>query len=70
MPLTPAIKQRIDKMTYEEMLRKWRTAPVGDPMFTGETGVYFSQRFAELKAATEDAKQVAASKLVGWIERE
>ena len=31
-------REWIDNATLVELLRKWRFAPAGDPMFTGETG--------------------------------
>lgn len=63
MNLTPENKSTIDKMSYDELLRKWRFAPVGDPWFTGETGQYWKERMNDLRATTDHA---AASKRVGW----
>lgn len=64
MELTTETKKQIDGMDYESMLRRWRFAPVGDPMFTGESGVYFQKRMEELRAAGAD--HVGASKRIGW----
>ena len=60
-----AAKQWIDNASYEELLRKWRFAPVGDPWFQGELGEYY----AKVLAAKRDADQgehVRASKAIGW----
>ena len=43
-----SLKAQIDVMSREEMARRWRFAPVGDPMFQGEVGDYFEKRFKEL----------------------
>jgi zona occludens toxin (predicted ATPase) len=53
-------------MTYTELLSKWRFAPLGDPLFQDESGVYFSARMREMRTQTSDADKVAASKTVGW----
>lgn len=64
MDLTPENKAYIDKLGYEELLRRWRFAPVGDPWFRGETGAYWGERMAKLRA--EGADHVGASKRIGW----
>lgn len=64
MELTAERKAKIDAMSYEELLSKWRFAPIGDPMFQGETGEYFGQRMKELRDAGAD--HVGASKRLGW----
>jgi hypothetical protein len=61
--LTPELKARIDAMDYEQLLRKWRFAPAGDPLFVGETGDYYSKR---MKALRNTVDHVAASKHIGW----
>lgn len=65
MKLTDELKARIDGMDYETLLRKWRTAPVGDPMFQDESAEYFEKRMNELRAA-DPIEAVRASKSVGW----
>jgi len=60
------IKKQIDEMTYESMLSLWRFAPVGHPMFQGETGDYYAKVMREKAAKITDSERVAASKLVGW----
>jgi len=41
--MTDEMKARIDEMSYVQLLTKWRHAPIGDPMFQGETGDYVAQ---------------------------
>ena len=65
--MTDEMKARIDGMSYGELLRKWRFAPVGDPMFQGEAGDYFGERMKELRSRPGgDEKHVSASKSIGW----
>lgn len=59
--MTDEMKQRIDAMTREEMARKWRFAPPGDPMFEGDTGEYFNKRFGQLGGFS-----TVISKDIGW----
>ena len=63
MDLTPEIKQHIDGMKYEALLRLWRFNSAGDTWFQGETGKYWGERMAVLKARDPDAA-VSASKLM------
>lgn len=62
--ISETIKQRIDSMSYEQLLSMWRFAGVGDPMFQGETGDYFAARMKELR--DKGADHVGASKNIGW----
>ena len=64
MKLTVENKKYIDSLSYEELLRHWRFAPIGDPWFEGETGKYWAERMQKLKE--EGADHVRASKNVGW----
>jgi len=67
MELTAENKAVIDKKPYEELLRRWRYAPLGDPLFQGETGDYWQQRMTELRAEPGgQERHVAASKSIGW----
>jgi len=59
------MKDWIDGRSYEELLRKWRFAKVGDPFFRGETGKYYSERMAKARSKTSD-NGVSASKSIGW----
>jgi len=65
MDLTEENKAHIDSMSYEDLLRRWRNAPAGDPWFQGETGKYWGERMKELRSADPE-DHVAASKRIGW----
>ena len=67
MDLDIEMKAHIDGMNYKTLLRRWRFAPSGDPMFQGETGDYWGRRLAELRARDPGAA-VEASKDIGWGE--
>jgi len=60
--MTENEKQRIDDMTQEEMARLWRFAPVGHPLFQGDTGDYFKGVFFGKKGGFTPA----ISKNLGW----
>ena len=66
--MTPEQKQQIDNMSYEQMLRKVRFAPIGDPFFLGGTELadYFAKRMSIKKAEVGQEGHVAASKRIGW----
>lgn len=59
-------KNWIDDATYEQLLRKWRHAPVGEPMFQGDTGVYYSTVMNEKRTAIGPIAASDASKRIGW----
>jgi len=67
--ISPDLKAWIDKATYEELLRKWRFAPAGSPLFTGEVGEYYKERMTRLKAIVGDEEHVRVSKAIGWGDR-
>lgn len=61
------VKQWIDNATYAQLLQRWRFSGVGDPMFKGDTGVYFEKRMKELRSAPGgEEMHTAASKEIGW----
>ncbi len=62
--MTDAQKEWIDNATYQDLLRHNRFAPVGDPMFMGDTGDYYGKVMAEKKAA--EPSPAAVSKAIGW----
>lgn len=68
MRLTEATKSVIDKMSYEELLRRWRFHSVGASWFEGETGEYWAARIAELRHERPGGEEahVQASKKIGW----
>jgi len=63
MKLTENLKKEIDEMSYESMLSQWRFAPVGTPIFQGESGNYFAKIMAE---KSKTANHVKISKNIGW----
>lgn len=65
MNLTPENKAHIDSLSHYQLLSRWRFTPAGDPWFQGETGKYWGERMAALKAANP-AQAVADSKAIGW----
>lgn len=64
MRLTEELKEKIDRMSYKEMLTLYRFTPSGDPLFEGASGDYFLIR---KKEKAEKVDVVAISKEVGWI---
>ena len=66
MPRTKENKDHIDSLGYERLLSRWRFAPAGDSWFQGETGQYWKQRMAELRAQPGGQEEhVRASKSLG-----
>ena len=63
-----ATKATIDGMDYEGMLRRWRFAPAGDPMFQGEPGEYFLARMVKMEGELPKGEHVLISKRVGWTQ--
>ena len=59
------IKKWIDEASYETLLRKWRFAPLGDPMFQGDMGRYYAEVMFRKR---DECDHVQASKNVGWEE--
>lgn len=64
--MTPEEKKWIDESTYEQLLTRWRHAPVGDPIFTAEAGAYYQAVMRMKKDALSFGKRVEISKSVGW----
>ena len=62
--MTPEQKKWIDEASYEDLLRRWRSAPVGDIMFQGDTYNYYSTAMKEKRLANH-AEHVRASKAIG-----
>ena len=63
MELTEENKKRIDAMSYENLLERWRNAPAGDPWFQGNTGKYWRKRMEKLRSQPGgNDKHVSASK--------
>ncbi len=57
----------IDDMTMYAMLKLWRHSPINNPhpLLKGETGKYFAERMARLKAMYPES-WVNASKAIGF----
>lgn len=65
--MTKEQKDWIDNAEYEELLRRWRFSPSGDPMFMDEAGQYYKAVMAKRRAEPEgQAEHVRASKSIGW----
>ncbi len=64
--MNESLKNEIDTMSYESMLRLWRFAPDGHPMFQGEVGEYYSKVMGEKRNKLADGVAAAISKLIGW----
>ncbi len=58
-PMTTEQKDWIDNASIEDLLRKWRFASSGDPMFKDATGEYFAE---VMKKKRDDTAYTAASK--------
>jgi hypothetical protein len=64
--MTDEQRRWIDSASYESLLSRWRSAPVGDPMFQGDTGDYYARVMAEKRKQVGQAEHVRASKAIGW----
>lgn len=64
MELTKELKREIDLRSHMSLLRQWRSAPAGTPIFEGESGKYFGERMAEMRNRDNGAA-VADSKAIG-----
>ena len=56
----------IDEASYEDLLRRWRFAELGDNIFQGEIGQYYSNSMFEKRELLSHEEQVRISKKVGW----
>ena len=65
MELTKEMKDKIDSLSYLDLLSSWRFAALGDERFQGETGEYWGKRMSELKSQ-DPTGAVQASKQLGW----
>ena len=63
MKLTKELKEKIDNMSYESMLRQWRFTIFSTPIFQEESGDYFLKIMLEKKKSVD---YVQISKNVGW----
>lgn len=63
--MTESQKKWIDNASYEQLLSRWRFAPIGDPMFRGDAGDYYK---SVMKAKREEDPNIhtTTSKKIGW----
>ena len=62
--MTEEQKNKIDAMSYEQLLSQWRYAPIGDPMFKGECGTYYKDVMDKKKQEIGDGAAVNISKKI------
>ena len=67
--MTEEMKHWIENASYEELLRKWRFATMGDPFFQGEIGLYYQDVMIRRRHEVGPAERIRASKVVGWPNR-
>lgn len=62
------LRKWIDEASYEELFRKRRFAPAGDPLFSTDTGMgdYFEEAMAAKELHVSPGERVAISKRIGW----
>jgi len=60
--MTVEEKKLIDDMTQYELCHRWRFAKIGDPLFQGDTGEYYSKILKEKGGFTPEI-----SKQLGWF---
>ena len=59
----------VERASYEDLLRKWRFAPAGDPHFlTPEVFKALQAKMWRLRRE-DPAQHVRASKAIGWTDR-
>lgn len=66
--MTQKEKNKIDRMSYESMLRMNRFAPLGDPIFQGTKGNYFIKEMVRKRNSLPDGEHTRISKLIGWVQ--
>jgi len=60
------LKNKIDRMSYRELLVKWRFAPVGHSFFQGEIGDYFKEAIGKKRKEHTEEELMQISKDIGW----
>lgn len=67
MELTDEVKQRIDDMSYEQLLYQVRFSKIGEPLLQGPSGEYLLACMAKVRNAPGGNQiHVQASKKIGW----
>lgn len=59
---------KIDGLSYEEFLRRWRFARRGSPMYDGDAAAFYSKRLRLIESSMSCEERLAASLRVGWEE--
>jgi len=60
------MKEWIDNASYEDLFRKWRFAPSGDPFLQGEIGEYYKHVINRRREEVSNDEHVRISKKIGW----
>jgi hypothetical protein len=60
------LKAWIDAASYDQLLKRWRFAPLGDPVFQDEIGQYYANVMAEKRKEIDSLTAVKISKQIGW----
>lgn len=63
---TEEMTKWIDNASYEQLLARWRNAPIGSAWFQGEVGEYYTEKMKTKRAEVGDEEHVRASKAIGW----
>lgn len=64
--MTNEDKRWIDDATCYELLKRWRHAPIGDPILQEDTGEYYKRKLGEMRERIGDVQWSRLSKTVGW----
>ncbi|NIP92209.1 MAG: hypothetical protein GWO24_01540 [Akkermansiaceae bacterium] len=59
----------IDAASYEELLTRWRHAPVGDPIFRAGVGDYYARVMKRRREEVGCDEHVRISKRIGYDKR-
>lgn len=60
-------REWIDRASFEELLRRWRFAPMGDDhIFQGEIGKYYGEVMSKRRAELPEGEAVRISKSIGF----
>jgi len=59
-------QQYIDHADYETLLRRWRFAKAGDPIFDGVSGGHFAREMKKKREALSPEEHTRISHRIGW----
>lgn len=60
------LKAFIDNSSYYTLLKKWRFADLGDPIFTGPLGEYYQTVMFDKRDKVGGDEACQISKAIGW----